>query len=114
MSHASANTVSVRVQVSTMNWNFWIANIMEAFERLAFFGVRAVLPLYMVAVKGLGIGLSYKEKGLIYMVWAIFQCLIPMVSGGYAEAYGYRLSMCVAFSLNIAGYIVMANASGFW
>jgi len=114
MSHASGSTVSVRVQVSTMNWNFWVANIMEAFERLAFFGVRAVLPLYMVAAKGQGIGLSYKEKGLIYMVWAIFQCLLPMVSGGYAEAYGYRLSMCVAFSLNIAGYLAMANASGFW
>ena len=114
MSHPSGSTVSVRVQVSTMNWNFWVANIMEAFERLAFFGVRAVLPLYMVAAKGQGLGLSYQEKGLIYMVWAIFQCLLPMVSGGYAEAYGYRLSMCVAFSLNIVGYSAMANASGFW
>jgi len=109
-----AKPVSVRVQVGTMSWNFWVANIMEAFERLAFFGVRAVLPLYMVAAKGQGIGLSYRQKGLIYMVWAIFQCLLPMVSGGYAEAYGYRLSMCVAFSLNIAGYLVMANAGGFW
>jgi MFS family permease len=97
-----------------MDRNFWVANTMEAFERLAFFGVRAVLPLYMVAAKGQGIGLSYKEKGVIYMLWAIFQCLIPMVSGGYTEAYGYRLSMCVAFSLNIVGYTVMANASGFW
>ena len=97
-----------------MSWNFWVANIMEAFERLAFFGVRAVLPLYMVAARGEGIGLSYQQKGLIYMVWAIFQCLIPMVSGGYAEAYGYRRSMYVAFSLNIAGYTAMANASGFW
>lgn len=114
MSHASGSAVSVRVQVSTMNWNFWVANIMEALERLAFFGVRAVLPLYMVAAKGQGIGLSYKEKGLIYMVWAIFQCLIPMVSGGYAEAYGYRRSMYVAFSLNIAGYTAMAGAGGFW
>ena len=56
MSHASGSAVSVRVQVSTMNWNFWVANIMEALERLAFFGVRAVLPLYMVAAKGQGIG----------------------------------------------------------
>ncbi|HEY5915245.1 MAG TPA: MFS transporter, partial [Verrucomicrobiae bacterium] len=114
MSQASSGTVGLRVQVSTMDRNFWVANSMEAFERLAFFGVRAVLPLYLVAAKGQGIGLSYKEKGVIYMLWAIFQCLIPMVSGGYAEAYGYRLSMFVAFSLNIVGYTVMANASGFW
>lgn len=114
MSHSSSGTVGLRVQLSTMDRNFWVANTMEAFERLAFFGVRAVLPLYLVAAKGQGIGLSYKEKGVIYMLWAIFQCLIPMVSGGYTEAYGYRLSMCVAFSLNIAGYTVMANAGGFW
>jgi proton-dependent oligopeptide transporter, POT family len=87
---------------------------MEAFERLAFYGVRAVLPLYMVAAKGQGLGLSYKEKGVIYMLWAIAQCLIPMVSGGYTEAYGYRLSMFTAFCLNITGYTVMANAGGFW
>ena len=114
MSQSAASKISIRAQIGAMGWNFWIANLMEACERLAFFGVRAVLPLYMVAAKGQGIGLSYKEKGVIYMAWAIFQCLIPMVSGGYAEAYGYRLSMCVAFTLNIAGYTVMANASGFW
>ena len=114
MSHTSNGAVGLRVQLSTMGRNFWVANTMEAFERLAFYGVRLVLPLYLVGAKGQGLGLSYKEKGLIYMLWAIFQCLIPMVSGGYTEAYGYRLSMCVAFSLNIAGYAMMANASGFW
>ena len=36
---------------------FWIANGSEAFERLAFFGVRAVLPLYMFD-KESGLGLS--------------------------------------------------------
>ena len=114
MSQSSSKAVGIRAQVGAMGWNFWVANIMEAAERLAFFGVRAVLPLYMVAAKGQGIGLSYKEKGLIYMIWAILQCLIPMVSGGYAEAYGYRVSMFVAFCLNIVGYSVMANAGGFW
>ena len=114
MAQENKKSVSVKEQIKTMNSNFWVANVMEAFERLAFFGVRAVLPLYMVAAKGEGLGLSYKEKGVIYMIWAIFQCLIPMVSGGYTEAYGYRRSLYVAFSLNITGYIVMANANGFW
>ena len=47
---------SVAQQVRTMGWNFWIANVMEALERLAYFGVRAVLPLYMVATDGGGLG----------------------------------------------------------
>jgi MFS family permease len=108
-----AKSVSVLEQVRTMGWNFWVANIMEAFERLAFFGVRAVLPLYMVGTTGGGIGLSYSQKGLIYGIWALVQCLVPMVSGGYTEAYGYKKSLFVAFALNILGYVLMANANGF-
>ena len=40
--------MSFKSQVSGFQRNFWIANIMEMFERLAFFSVRAVLPLWMV------------------------------------------------------------------
>ncbi|HCF57073.1 MAG TPA: transporter, partial [Myxococcales bacterium] len=111
---AGTKSVSVLEQVRTMGFNFWIANVMEAFERLAFFGVRAVLPLYMVGTSGGGIGLSMSEKGAIYMVWALIQCLVPMVSGGYTEAYGYKKSLFVAFCLNILGYVTMANARTFW
>ena len=76
--------------------------------------MRAVLPLYMVGSSSSTLGLSYKEKGVIFMVWALLQCLIPMVSGGYAETYGYKKSMYTAFTINICGYLLMANASGFW
>ncbi len=106
--------VTLREQVGTIQWNFWIANSIELMERLAFFGVRAVLPLYMIRDSGGALGLSYAEKGAIYMVWALLQCLIPMVSGGYTESYGYRKSMYVAFVLNIAGYLTMAASGGFW
>jgi len=106
--------VPVLAQVNAMGRNFWAANLIEAGERLAFFGVRAVLPLYLVGTTGAALGLSYSQKGVIYMVWALLQCLVPMVSGGYADAYGYKKSMCLAFSINICGYCLMANASGFW
>jgi len=82
--------MSALEQVRTMQWNFWMANVIEAGERLAFFGVRAVLPLYMIGTAGGGLGLSYSEKGIIYMVWALIQCLLPMVSGGYTDSYGTR------------------------
>lgn len=114
MSEQSRTAVPLRQQLAGMKWNFWVANSMELMERLAFFGVRAVLPLYMIRSVGGGLGLSYAQKGAIYMVWALLQCLVPMVSGGYTDAYGYRKSMFAAFTLNIAGYVVMANAGGFW
>jgi hypothetical protein len=37
MSHAKLNAVGIRAQVKAMGWNFWVANMMEALERLAFF-----------------------------------------------------------------------------
>ncbi|MDD5657326.1 MAG: MFS transporter [Elusimicrobia bacterium] len=114
MSDVKTEPVPVLDQVRKMSRNFWVANLIEAGERLAFFGVRAVLPLYLVGTTGAALGLSYSQKGIIYMVWALLQCLVPMVSGGYADAYGYKKSMCAAFGINICGYLVMANASGFW
>jgi len=105
--------VSFFEQIATMKWNFWICNLIEAFERLAFFGVRAVLPIYMFGSDSI-LQLSMTEKGLIYGIWAFIQCIVPMVSGGYTESYGYRKTMCVAFATNIAGYCLMGNASGFW
>ncbi len=108
---SSPNRASFVGQVASLPSNFWFANIMEMLERLAFYGVRAIAPLYLVASAGQnGLGLDYKEKGLIYMVWALLQCAIPMVSGGYTDRYGYRKSLAVAFVINIVGYIGMAQS----
>lgn len=91
--------------------NFWYANLMETFERLAYFAVRAIAPLYLIAATGEnGLGLNFKEKGIIYTVWALLQCLIPMVSGGYTDRFGYRKSLAVAFTINIIGYLGMAQS----
>lgn len=98
-------------QVRSLPPNFWFANFMEILERLAFFGVRAVAALYLVKAAGEnGLGLTYGQKGDIYMWWALIQCLVPMVSGGYTERYGYRKSLAVAFILNIIGYLGMAQS----
>lgn len=88
---------------------FWLANAQEACERLAYFGIRAILPLMMVSVGTGGLGLSMAEKGAIYGVWALIQCLVPMVSGGFSESFGYKKSLIIAFCINTLGYLLMAN-----
>jgi MFS family permease len=110
---ADTPRVPVLTQIRTMAWNFWIANLIEAGERLAFFGVRAVVGLYIYGETSV-LHLSMTQKGNIFAIWALIQCLVPMVSGGYTDAYGYRKSMYVAFLINIVGYCTMANAHGFW
>ncbi len=98
-------------QIRGLPSNFWYACFMEILERLAFYGSRAVAPLYLVASSGQnGLGLTYTEKGAIYSVWALIQCLLPMVTGGYTDRYGYRKSLAVAFIINILGYACMAES----
>ena len=102
--------VPVLTQVGQMGPMFWMANGSEGLERLAYFGVKAVVPLYMFGSDSV-LHLSMTEKGIILGVWALIQCFLPMISGGYAEAYGYRKSLVIAFSLNALGYILMANVA---
>ena len=103
--------MSFVAQVRSLPANFWFANVMEMLERLAFYGSRAIAPLYLVASsQNNGLGLDYTQKGLIYSVWALLQCLIPMVSGGYTDRYGYKKSLTVAFIINVIGYAGMAQS----
>ena len=103
--------MSLTAQVASLSTNFWYANVMEMMERLAFYGVRAIAPLYLVAsAQNNGLGLDYAEKGIIYSVWAAIQCFVPMVSGGYTDRYGYRKSLAVAFAINFTGFIAMAQS----
>jgi MFS family permease len=91
-------------------WGYWMLNSIEMFERLAYFGIRAVVPLYiMQATEPGGLHLSAMHKGWIYAWWAVFQSLLPIVTGGIADRYGYKRVLFFAISANAVGYIMMAN-----
>jgi len=94
---------------------FWVANVIELIERFSFFGVRAISALYIVAAaeEG-GLGLTNTDKGVFFGVWSLIQCLLPMFTGGFADRYGYRASLLVAFGINIVGYGLMAFVDGWW
>lgn len=84
-------------------------NVIEAFERLAYFGIRAVVPIYiMQATEPGGLHLTAVHKGIIYAWWAIFQSWLPMVTGGFADRFGYKKTLTFAISMNVLGYLLMA------
>lgn len=81
----------------------------EMFERLAFYALRSVAPIYiMQADDPGGLHLTAGQKGTIYAFWAAVQSIFPMVTGGYADRYGYKKTLAFAFTLNVAGYVMMA------
>ena len=85
-------------------------NSIEMFERLAYFSVRAVVPVYIMQADDPG-GLHFTAamKGTIYAWWFIFQSILPTFTGGYADRYGYKKTLFVSVTMNIIGYLMMAN-----
>ena len=102
-------------QLRSLDNRFWIVNVMEMFERLAYYGVRAVIPIYMVLpVSQGGPEFTHTEKGTIFAWWAGFQSLLPMFTGGYADRYGHKKTIVAAILLKIIGYGLMAVRQDFW
>ncbi len=88
---------------------FWMLNWIEAFERLAYFGIRAVVPIYiMQATEPGGLHLTATHKGLIYAWWGAVQSFLPLFTGGIADRYGYKRVLFFAISTNVIGYLLMA------
>ncbi|MFT4624345.1 MAG: dipeptide/tripeptide permease [Myxococcota bacterium] len=98
-------------QIRSFNGVYWIANTMEMFERLAYYGLRTVLPVYMVlSLEEGGPQFDHVQKGAIYAWWALVQSGLPVFTGGYADRYGYKNTVAVAIAVKIVGYLVMAYA----
>ena len=97
-------------QLTELDTRFWIVNTMEMFERLAYYGVRTVIPLYMVLpVESGGPEFSHVQKGAIFAAWAAVQSLLPMFTGGFADRYGHKRTIAAAIVLKIVGYLMMAH-----
>ena len=51
---------------------FWMLNVMEMFERLAYYGVRVVIPIYIAQADEIhGLHFTQSQKGFIFMLWAL-------------------------------------------
>jgi proton-dependent oligopeptide transporter, POT family len=102
-------------QLFSLKRPFWMVNIMEMFERLAYYGVRVVIPIYIAQADEIG-GLHFTqtEKGIIFFWWAIFQSITPMFSGGFADRYGYKKTIAVSVAVKVLGYILMATQREFF
>src|SRR5512139_2707709 len=88
---------------------FWTLNTVEMWERLAFYNLRVMAPIYiMQADNPGGLHLTAQDKGIIYAWWAIFQSLLPIVTGGLADRFGYKRTLTFAISTMMVGYLMIA------
>jgi dipeptide/tripeptide permease len=100
--------------VKTFPRSFWMGCTIEMWERLAYYGVRVVMPIYIAqADEPGGLHFTQAEKATIYSWWFIVGSGIPMLSGGFADRYGYKKTIALSATINIIAFVLMANLRTF-
>ncbi len=82
---------------------FWTANIVELFERAAYYGMFIALTLYLTNV----VGFSDINAAWIGGIFAGGLYLLPPFSGALADTLGFRRSLLLAFFLLTVGYFTL-------
>lgn len=88
---------------------FWIANILELFERLAFYGSKAVLAVYLAERVGLS-----EEAGTLTGMFSGLIYLLPVLAGVVVDRYGFRRALITCFGLFAVGYFLIGLAGIAW
>src|SRR5262244_446099 len=112
---AGAHSEGLGAQLRRLPRAFWMLNVMEMFERLAYYGVRVVVPIYIAQADEIhGLHFTQLQKGQIFMWWALVQSGVPVFSGGFADSYGYKKTIAFSIAIKMAGYLLMATQRTYW
>ena len=84
---------------------FWIANVLELFERLAFYGAKAVLAVYLATKVGL-----QEEAGALAGLFSGVIFSLPIVAGVFVDRYGFRRTLIACFAMFCVGYLLIGLA----
>jgi dipeptide/tripeptide permease len=93
---------------------FWVANVMELFERAAYYGLNSVLAVYLTADVAKG-GLGFGESSVGFLQSLIYACnyVVPILGGALADRYGYRRMLLVSFAMLSTGYFAAGYMSAY-
>ena len=89
---------------------FWVANITELFERLAFYAQQAVLVVYLHEV----LKFSQQESGDLTGFFGGTVWLLPILGGTLADRFGFRRSLALAYLVLGTGYFLLGSLSASW
>ena len=84
--------------------DFWIANVMELFERAAYYSFFIVLTLYLTNI----VGFSDKETGVIAGIFYAGIFFLTPFMGAMADKIGFRNGMLLTFTFLSIGYFSLA------
>lgn len=83
--------------------DFYIANIVEMFERLAYYGVFISITLFLTDI----VGFTDVEAAWISGLFSAGLYFLPPFSGAVADQIGFRKAMIFSFSCLAVGYSIL-------
>jgi dipeptide/tripeptide permease len=84
--------------------NFWVANVLELFERFAYYGSKAVLAVFIAEQVGLGAEAAGFLAGSVFNTLLYF---LPVLAGTVVDRYGFKRSLLACFGIFSVGYFLI-------
>ncbi len=89
---------------------FWVANLTELFERLAYYAVFAVLAIYLTE----SLKFSETEAGDLIGFFSALVWFLPILGGALADRFGFRRSLAFAYLVLGVGYFLLGSLNATW
>ena len=85
---------------------FWVANVIELFERWAWYGFFMLFANYLTGSSDAG-GLEFtqEQKGWLMGVGTGILYFLPVLTGAIADRYGYRKVLFLAFLIYVSAFL---------
>jgi proton-dependent oligopeptide transporter, POT family len=90
--------------------SFWIANLTELFERLAYYATAAVLAIYLNEQ----LHFSSQLTGWLIGTFGLVVWFLPILGGTLADRFGFRRALMFAYLVMTAGYFLLGSLSASW
>jgi POT family proton-dependent oligopeptide transporter len=85
---------------------FWVANVIELFERFAYYGSKAVLVVYIAEHVGLG----PEAAGWLAGSFNTLLYFLPLLAGAIVDRFGFKRSLLACFGIFSVGYFMIGMA----
>jgi len=96
--------------LKTYPMSFWIANTMEIFERMAWYGFFSVSSLYITAsVAEGGLGFTSEQRGTLQAIIPFILYLLPVLTGALGDRFGYKKTFFVAYCIMMPSYFLLGR-----
>ena len=104
-----------KTPANTFSRTFYVANTLEIFERVAWYGFFTVSSLYMsTSPSAGGLGFSDTERGILQGIIPFFVYVLPVITGAMGDRVGYRKMFLIAFALLTPSYLLLGQVREFW